>query len=62
MRFEFDRVLQLVDSETVLSMIIKSVPGSKCTKESELEKYRPQRIVTYLGGHGFPAKTTRQTG
>ena len=64
MRFDFERVLQLVDSETVLSMIHKTSTRFKVLymKGSELAKFRKLRTATCLVGLGFPAKTTPQIG
>ena len=64
MRLEFEKVLQLVDSETVLSMInlIKQVLASEYTKESELVEYKLLRMVTCAVGRGCRVSKTQRIG
>jgi hypothetical protein len=52
MRFEYERVLQLVDSETVLSMINKTSTRFRVTRELESVKFKRLQTVTFPVGHG----------
>ncbi len=62
MQFDFERVLQLVDSETVLSMINKTSTRFKVYEGVRLVKSKLPQMAISPAGLGCLAKITRPTG